>query len=108
MIDAARENDASKDARRPYALIVEVLLRCGLRLGECLGLQFRDIDFAESVLQVQRSLEPSRWFEVPRRAPHKGAFSLSKKDGLTKTANQRPSEGQRFESKMAKMRAVRM
>jgi integrase len=55
LIAAARKLDARPEARRSYALVTELLLRTGLRLGEALGLQFGDVDFAEGVLNVRRS-----------------------------------------------------
>src|SRR5207248_2212104 len=39
LIAVARKLDARDRAKQSYALAIEVLLRCGLRLGECLGLR---------------------------------------------------------------------
>jgi integrase len=50
MIAEARKLDARSEARQSYGLAIEILLRCGLRLGECLGLRFGDVNFAEGVL----------------------------------------------------------
>jgi len=75
VIAAARQLDAGKGARRGYALITETLFRCGLRLGECLGLQFGDIDFEGSTLSVRRSwnrdctIGPPKTKDSIRRVP---------------------------------------
>jgi integrase len=68
VIAAARANDARKESRRPYALAIEVLLRCGLRLGECLGLRFDDIDFEQGVLHVRRSWNKDNTLGPPKTA----------------------------------------
>jgi integrase len=56
--------------RRCYALAIEVLLRTGLRLGECLGLRFGDIDFTGSVLAIGNS-----WSKAGELGPVKTAAS---------------------------------
>lgn len=38
-----------------------VALTLGLRKGEALGLQWRDIDFAKRTIQLRRSLQPVKW-----------------------------------------------
>lgn len=70
MIYEARKLDARSDARRSYALAIEVLLRTGLRLGECLGLRFGDIDFDKSVVNVRNS-----WTKDSTLGPVKTAAS---------------------------------
>ena len=75
IILTARDLDGRSDARRSYALIIEVLLRTGLRLGECLGLRFGDIDFEQSVINVRNSwtkdskLGPVKTTASNRRVP---------------------------------------
>nr|WP_281380360.1 site-specific integrase [Armatimonas rosea] len=43
-------------AKIDYYPIVAVLLGCGLRIGECLGLRWEDIDLAAGILHVRYSL----------------------------------------------------
>lgn len=50
--------DSHKDLRTAVAL--RLMLSCGLRLGECLGLQWADIDFADETLTVRRSYSAYR------------------------------------------------
>lgn len=39
---------------------VRVLLRTGLRRGECVGLRFKDVDWSKNVLRVARSIEHAK------------------------------------------------
>lgn len=67
--------DKRSEARQSYALTIEVLMRTGLRLGECLGLRFADIDFDNGVLLVRNSwtkdgeLGPVKTASSNRRVP---------------------------------------
>jgi integrase len=45
---------ARPDARYDYSPLLRVLGRLGLRIGEALGLQWRDFDYAERTLQIER------------------------------------------------------
>jgi integrase len=54
--DVAAYLDACLPAYRPLA---ELLISTGLRLGEALGLEWRDIDFDASALRVTRALKLS-------------------------------------------------
>lgn len=64
-----------KHAHQKYALIIEVLLRTRLRLGECPGLRFGDVDFDAGVLAVHHSctkdghLGPVKTASSNRRVP---------------------------------------
>ena len=42
LIEVAHERDSRPEARQDYGLAIEVKIRLGLRLGELLGLQYRD------------------------------------------------------------------
>ena len=55
VVDGARANDAGKDARRAYALAIELMFACGLRLGEMLATRVGNIDFEKGNLQVSHS-----------------------------------------------------
>lgn len=50
--------DAHKDRRT--ALALRLMLACGLRLGECLGLQWGDLDFEAGTLTVRRTYSAYR------------------------------------------------
>jgi integrase len=75
VIDAARRLGARKEARRSYALEIELLFHCGLRLGEMLALTQADIDFEAGVLHVRKSwgrnntLGPPKTASSVRRVP---------------------------------------
>jgi integrase len=71
LIAEARKLDGRPEARRSYALTIELLLRTGLRLGECLGLRFGDIDFTAGVLHVRYS-----WTKDGKLGPPKTASSV--------------------------------
>lgn len=57
--EAARLLHACRDRRNGVRFMVALTL--GLRKGEALGLQWRDIDFAERTMAIRRSLQPARW-----------------------------------------------
>jgi integrase len=75
LIEAARKLDGRPEARRSYALAIELMLRTGLRLGECLGLRFGDIDFEQGVINIRHSwgkdntLGPVKTTSSERRVP---------------------------------------
>ncbi len=48
----ARFFEATKDHRWHAAFLISAI--CGLRRGEVIGLQWRDIDFADRVIHVRR------------------------------------------------------
>lgn len=56
--EAAGILKAFQDCRNGVRFIVAVTL--GLRKGEALGLQWRDIDFTGRTLQIRRLLQPMR------------------------------------------------
>lgn len=49
---------------------------CGLRLGESLGLQWRDIDFEEGTIRVDRQIMPSGKVGPPKTKASKGRVDL--------------------------------
>lgn len=75
VIAEARKRDARPEAQQSYALAIEVLLRCGLRLGEMLALRQQDIDFEHEVLLIRNSwtkdskLGPVKTSASERRVP---------------------------------------
>lgn len=48
LLDAARE--------RPYALMIRMALRTGMRIGELLAIRWEDIDFEQRLIAVRRSI----------------------------------------------------
>jgi integrase len=54
LIKASENLARQPEARYDYAPLIRVALYTGLRQGELLGLQWRDVDFEEAVLYVRR------------------------------------------------------
>jgi integrase len=50
LIRASEQLDSKKESRYQYAPIIRVAIGTGLRLGELLGLEWRDIDLEHGVL----------------------------------------------------------
>lgn len=57
--EASRIIDACTQRRNGVRFVVALTI--GLRKGEALGLQWRDIDFTERTIQLRRSLQPVKW-----------------------------------------------
>lgn len=57
--EASRILKACEDRTNGARFVVALTL--GLRKGEALGLQWRDIDFTERTVKIQRSLQPMKW-----------------------------------------------
>ncbi|SFJ91301.1 Site-specific recombinase XerD [Amycolatopsis sacchari] len=57
--EAARILRACQHRRNGVRFVIALTL--GLRKGEALGLQWRDVDFAARTLSVRRSLQPVKW-----------------------------------------------
>lgn len=65
------------------------LARTGIRLGECLGLQWKDIDFENRFINVQRGFSKGK-IETPKSGQsRKVDMSLQLTDGLKKILRQR-------------------
>lgn len=80
--DQARRFLKAAEGDRFYALYV-LAITTGMRLGELLGLEWKDIDFAAGTLQVRRQFqrvkntdkEPSEWQErAPKRHSQRTVF----------------------------------
>lgn len=57
LTDAEREAVLATAETNPAGLWVKTLLYCGLRPGETIALQWRDIDLAKGVIKVSKALE---------------------------------------------------
>jgi integrase len=55
-----------KHAHYDYSLLLRTAVFSGLRLGELLGLQWKDVDFSASVLQVCRQVTPRGEIIAPK------------------------------------------
>ena len=65
------------------------LARTGIRLGECLGLQWKDIDFENRFINIQRGFSKGK-IETPKSGQsRKVDMSLQLTDGLKKILRQR-------------------
>lgn len=54
LLNASARRGRQPEARYDYSPLLRVAVRTGLRLGELLGLQWRDVDLEASVLHVKR------------------------------------------------------
>jgi integrase len=75
LIRASEQLDSKKESRYQYAPMIRVAIGTGLRLGELLGLEWRDIDLEHGVLEVRRQwnrygeLTPPKTKKALRRVP---------------------------------------
>lgn len=68
MAEAGKILAACRERRNGARFVVALTL--GLRKGEALGLQWRDLDFTARTMSVRRSLQPSKWQHgCPESAP---------------------------------------
>jgi integrase len=68
LLAASRELASRPTARFDYSLLLETAVRTGLRLGELLGLQWRDIDFDGALLVVRRQWTRTGEYSEPKTA----------------------------------------
>jgi integrase len=54
LLEASRRIAMRPTSQQDYSLLLETAIRTGLRLGELLGLQWRDLDLKQGVLHVRR------------------------------------------------------
>jgi integrase len=66
LLDASRVLANRSTSRQDYSLLLETAIRTGLRLGELLGLQWRDIDLKQGVLCVRRQWTRDRTHSEPK------------------------------------------
>jgi integrase len=66
LVATARRLDARPESRCSYALLIEFLLRTGVRLGEALGARYGDIDFDQGVFNLRRQLTKDGRIAAPK------------------------------------------
>jgi integrase len=66
LLRAAGERGQRKQAKYDYALLLRTAVFTGLRLGELLGLQWRDLDQGPGVLHVRRQVTPRGEITEPK------------------------------------------
>jgi integrase len=66
LLRAASERGQRKQAKYDYALLLRTAVFTGLRLGELLGLQWRDLDEVVGVLHVLRQVTPRGEITEPK------------------------------------------
>jgi integrase len=66
LLEASRRVAARSTSRQDYSLLLETAIRTGLRLGELLGLQWRDIDLKHGVLHVRRQWTRDGTYSEPK------------------------------------------
>jgi integrase len=54
LIEAAEQMAKQPEARQDYSMLLRLALYAGLRIGELLGLTWKDVDLDEGVLRVER------------------------------------------------------
>ena len=54
LLEASRRIAKRPTSQQDYSLFLETAIRTGLRLGELLGLQWRDVDLRRGILEVRR------------------------------------------------------
>jgi integrase len=66
LLRAASERGQRRQAKYDYALLLRTAVFAGLRLGELLGLQWRDLDPGAGVLHVRRQVTPRGEITEPK------------------------------------------
>jgi integrase len=66
LLEASRRLAGKSTSRQDYSLLLETAIRTGLRLGELLGLQWRDIDLKQGVLSVRRQWTRDGTYSEPK------------------------------------------
>jgi integrase len=66
LLEASRRLVERSTSRQDYSLLLETAIRTGLRLGELLGLQWRDIDLKQGVLSVCRQWTRDSTYSEPK------------------------------------------
>jgi integrase len=66
LLEAAREIAARPTSKYDYSLLLETAIRTGLRLGELLGLQWRDLDLKQGILYVRRQWTRDGTYTEPK------------------------------------------
>lgn len=80
LIDAAERMARQPESRYDYTPLIRTALFTGLRLGELLGLQWRDIDLHEKTLYVRRQWTRMREYGPPKTK--KGVRRVPLTDGM--------------------------
>ena len=66
LLEASREIAKRPTSQQDYSLLLETAIRTGLRLGELLGLQWRDLDLRQGVLEVRRQWTRDGTYSEPK------------------------------------------
>jgi integrase len=66
LLEASREIAQRPTSQQDYSLLLETAIRTGLRLGELLGLQWRDLDLKQGILQVRRQWTRDGTYSEPK------------------------------------------
>ncbi len=77
LFKSAEEIASRRESRYDYTLLLRTAVRTGLRLGELLGLQWQDIDFENSVLEVRRQHSRSGELAEPKTPKARRRVPLS-------------------------------
>jgi integrase len=66
LLDASRRIATRPTSQQDYSLLLETAIRTGLRLGELLGLQWRDLDLKQGILYVRRQWTRDGTYSEPK------------------------------------------
>jgi integrase len=68
LLDASGRIAIRPTSQQDYSLLLETAIRTGLRLGELLGLQWRDLDLKQGLLHVRRQWTRDGTYSEPKTA----------------------------------------